>query len=99
MKETYADLFVLGHVWQQEAVENTSEEGYDDDYEEHPSDDDDEPVAKNSVWSRTETKVGPSFILWKKDIAPPASDPRIHALESWFTIADAVRRNQFKAFK
>ncbi|SAM09601.1 hypothetical protein [Absidia glauca] len=87
--EVTAPSGLEGHVWQQEAVENTND-GYDEDYEEHQSDNDDEPVAKNSVWSRTETKVGDSFILWKKDIAPPATDPRIHALESWITIADTI---------
>ncbi|KAI8341736.1 hypothetical protein BC941DRAFT_414347 [Chlamydoabsidia padenii] len=82
-----------GYVWKQE-TNALNDDGYDDDYQEQHSDEEeqDTPINKNSLWSRTDVKVGESFILWKKDIAPPSSDPRIHAIESWITIADMIHK-------
>lgn len=40
-------------------------------------------------WTKTNKTID-EFILWKKDTAPSAKDPRINALNRWIEISEAV---------
>lgn len=68
---------------------NESDNGYDDDYEDGDDNEHNEMNNDGKVLSRSTTTVN-SFILWKKDVAPSPTDPRLNAIESWINIADLV---------
>ncbi|KAI8097137.1 uncharacterized protein BX664DRAFT_383464 [Halteromyces radiatus] len=76
-----------GYVWKLDKNDNDEDNnGYDEDYQDEQSH---QPSSLH--WTKTGTKVD-KFILWKKDIAPSPHDPRLHALESWMTIADLIHQ-------
>lgn len=67
--------------------EKMSSDRYQDEEDEEMAEADDE--EKVPSWTRTDTSIQ-EFILWKKDTAPNAQDPRIHALDKWIDISEAV---------
>lgn len=49
----------------------------------------DEDNVESAPWTKTNTEVE-EFILWRKDKAPDAQDPRINAIHNWIDISQAV---------
>lgn len=49
----------------------------------------DEDNVETMPWTKTNTEVE-EFILWKKDNAPDAKDPRISAIHNWIDISQVV---------
>ncbi|KAL9551807.1 hypothetical protein MBANPS3_004078 [Mucor bainieri] len=82
---------VLNDKTQCLVYEKTSSDRYEDGDEDQVMEeaDDDDQEEKVSAWTRTDKSIH-EFILWKKDTAPSAHDPRIHALDEWIDIAEAI---------
>lgn len=69
----------------------SSDRYLDEEDEEMQEADEEEQEEKEPSWTRTDISVQ-EFILWKKDTAPSAQDPRICALDTWIDISEAVSR-------
>ncbi|KAK4513626.1 uncharacterized protein ATC70_005630 [Mucor velutinosus] len=67
----------------------SSDRYQDEEDEEMEETDDEEAQEKMPSWTRTDKSIQ-EFILWKKDTAPNAQDPRISALDKWIDISKAI---------
>lgn len=68
---------ILGHLWERDVVDSFEDEAMTEDN------------VESAPWTKTNTEVE-EFILWRKDKAPEAQDPRISAIHNWIDISQAV---------
>lgn len=66
-----------GHLWEKDVVDSFEDEAMDEDN------------VESAPWTKTNTEVE-EFILWRKDKAPDAQDPRINAIHNWIDISQAI---------
>lgn len=64
----------VGHVWEKKPTDHYNDEEEED---------------ETSTWSKTNITIE-EFMLWKKDRAPNAQDPRINTLNNWMDITQTV---------
>lgn len=77
-------MLLTGQVY-----EKMSSDRYQDEEDEEMEDESDEDKVPS--WTKTDKSIE-KFILWKKDTAPNAEDPRINALDKWIDISEAVSK-------
>ncbi|KAL7309919.1 hypothetical protein PS15m_010741 [Mucor circinelloides] len=77
----------LNDKTQCQVYEKMSSDRYQDEEDEEMEDEEDEDKVPS--WTKTDKSID-KFILWKKDTAPNAEDPRINALDKWIGISEAI---------
>ncbi|CAO3615740.1 unnamed protein product [Mucor hiemalis] len=71
------DSSAQGHIWEKDVLDSYEDEDMDEDN------------VETMPWTKTNTEVE-EFILWKKDNAPDAKDPRISAIHNWIDISQVI---------